>query len=225
MITAATSPGVLGEQALHVGDVAGLRLERVEQERLVHRVEEVDAAHGHGADRVAVVGHLRARRSRAPVLPALAPVLERHLERDLGGRGAGVRVEDAREAGRRELHQPLRQLDRRAVAQAEHRGVRDLRELVANGGVDARVRVAVNVAPQRRDAVDVAVAVDVDQVGALAALDDHRVLLGPAALLGERMPEIAAVGGCQVHRGARLARGPDVGSPVMKRGLAAASAA
>ena len=45
------------------GGVAGLGLERVEQERAVDRVEEVDAADRHRADRVAVVGHLAARRT------------------------------------------------------------------------------------------------------------------------------------------------------------------
>ena len=57
MITAATSPSVLGKQTLHVRSVAGLGLERLEQQRLVDRVKEVDAADRHRADRVAVVGH------------------------------------------------------------------------------------------------------------------------------------------------------------------------
>ena len=117
----------------------GSALSGVEQQRAVERVEQVDPADRDRADRVAVVGHPRARRSGAPLLAALAPVLERHLERDLGGRGAGVRVEDAREPGRRELDQPPRQLDRRPVAEAEHRGVGDAVELGAHGGVDPRV--------------------------------------------------------------------------------------
>ena len=76
-------------------------------------------------------------------------------------------------------------------------------ELVAHGGVDARVAVAVDVAPERGDAVDVAAAVGVDQVGALGALDDQRLLLAPGALLGERMPEVGAVRGGEVHWGRR----------------------
>ena len=55
--------------------------------------------------------------------------------------------------------------------------------------VDRRVRVAVDVAPQRRDAVEVGVAVGVVERAALGALDDQRVLLGPALLLRERVPE------------------------------------
>ena len=65
--------------------------------------------------------------------------------------------------------------------------------------VDPRMAMAVHVAPQRRDAVDVAAAVGVDQVGALAALDDQRVLLLPALLLRERMPEVTAVVGGEAH--------------------------
>ena len=67
----------------------------------------------------------------------------------------------------------------------------------------ARVAVAVHVAPQRGDAVDVAPALGVDQVGALGALDDHRLLVGPSALLGERMPEAVAVAGHQLGVGGR----------------------
>ena len=53
--------------------------------------------------------------------------------------------------------------------------------------------MAVDVAPQRRGAVDVAGPVGRDQVGALAALDDERLLRLPAALLGERMPQMPVV--------------------------------
>ena len=66
-----------------------------------------------------------------------------------------------------------------------------------------RVPMAVDVAPERADAVDVAVAVPVDQVGALGALDDERLLVQPALLLGERMPEMIVVVGGEAHERAR----------------------
>jgi hypothetical protein len=72
-------------------------------------------------------------------------------------------------------------------------------QLVAHRGVDAGVAMSVDVAPERRNAVDVAPAGDVDQVGALARLHDQRILLDPAALLRERMPEMGAVGGGEFH--------------------------
>jgi hypothetical protein len=84
------------------------------------------------------------------------------------------------------------------MRQAEHRGVRYALELGAHGGIDARVAVAVHVAPERRHAVDVAAALDVDQVGALGTLDDQRWLLGPASLLGERVPKMGVVGGGEI---------------------------
>jgi hypothetical protein len=75
---------VVRQQPVHAGGVAGLGLQRVEQQRPVGGVEQVDPADRHGADRVAVVGHPQ-RDELRPLLAALAPVLERHLERDLGG--------------------------------------------------------------------------------------------------------------------------------------------
>jgi hypothetical protein len=192
---------VLGQQALHVGGVARLRRERVEEQRPVERVEEVDPSHRDRADRVPVVGVAQRDEAGPPGILAagLLPVLERHLERDLGRGRAGVGVEDAGQAGRGELHQPFRQLDRRRVAEPEHGRVGDAVELGPDGAVDVVVAVAVHVAPQRGDAVDVAPAIGVDQVGALGALHDQRRLLLPAPLLREGVPEVRAVGGDEVH--------------------------
>ena len=67
--------------------------------------------------------------------------------------------------------------------------MRDALELLADRGVDRRVGVAVDVAPQRRGAVEVGVAVGVVERAALGPLDDQRVLLAPALLLRERVPQ------------------------------------
>ena len=56
-------------------------------------------------------------------------------------------------------------------------------------GVELGLAVAVHVAPQRRHAVEIAPALGVDQVVALAPFDDQRRLGQPVAHLGERMPE------------------------------------
>ena len=79
---------------------------------------------------------------------AVLPVLERHLEGHLDGRGAGVRVEDAREAGGRDLGEPGGQLGGPGVGEAQHRGVGDPVELLADRCVDVRMPVPVDVAPQ-----------------------------------------------------------------------------
>ena len=181
------------EHALEPADVAGVDLARLEQQRPVGAVEEVDAADRDRADRVAVVGAGEGDELGPLLAAALAPVLERHLERDLDRGRARLGVEDAVEARRRDLDQPAGELGGARMGEPEHRRVRDPPELVAHGGVDRRVAVAVDVAPQRRDAVDVAVAVGVDQVGALGALDHQRLLALPVELLRERVPEVALI--------------------------------
>ena len=168
---------------------------RLEEQRPVGRVEEVDAADRDRADRVPVVGVAQVdERGAAHVLAAaLLPVLEGHLQRDLGRRRARVRVEDAAQPRRRDLDQARGQLGGARVGEPEHRRVGDLVELVAHRAVDERVAVAVDVAPERGDAVDVAAPVAVDQVGALGPLDHQRLLRAPIALLGEGVPEVALV--------------------------------
>jgi hypothetical protein len=79
------------------------------------------------------------------------------------------------------------------MGEAEHGRVGDTVDLIVERLVDQRVAVPVHVAPQRRDAVDVATAVGVDQVGALGAGDHQGSLGAPVALLGERVPEVAMV--------------------------------
>ena len=100
----------------------------------------------------------RQTNSVAPPLAALVPVLEGHLQRDLARRSSRCRSRRRGSARRgASVDEPLGQLDRAGGwREAEHRRVGDPVELVAHRGVDARVAVAVDVAPQRRDAVDVA---------------------------------------------------------------------
>src|ERR1700704_6366668 len=59
--------------------------------------------------------------------------------------------------------------------------------------------VAVDVAPERRDAVDVAAALRVDQLTAVGSLDDDGCFLHPSLLLRERVPEVLAVRGDEIH--------------------------
>ncbi len=182
------------EDARHVGGVARLGLVGLEQQRPVGRVEEVDATDRDRADRVAVVGVAEAdEASPLGMAAALLLVLEGHLQRHLGRGRAGVRVEDAGEAGRGDPGQAAGELGGAGMGEAEHGRVGDLVELLAHGGVEHRVAVAVDRAPERGDAVDVAVAVDVDQVAALAALDHQRLFVGPPLLLGERVPDVVVV--------------------------------
>ena len=143
-----------------------------------------------------MVGILQADEACPLRLAPLRPPLERHLQGHLDGGRSAIRVEDPAEARGRQRDQPFRQLDCGPVGQAKHCRVGYAPELRADRAVDLRMAMPVNVAPQRRDAVDVRVAVDVIQVGPLGAIDHERWLaLAPGLLLGERMPEVAAVGG------------------------------
>ena len=69
----------------------------------------------------------------------------------------------------------------------------DFVELIADGLVDLRDLVAVDVAPEAGDAVDVAVAVGVDEVEAFGAVDDQRGLIAPLAHGGEGVPDMLVV--------------------------------
>jgi hypothetical protein len=73
-------------------------------------------------------------------------------------------------------------------------------ELVADGAVDVRVAMAVDVAPQGGDAVDVVAALIVDQLPALGTHDRERLFLAPSLLLGEGMPEVVVVELRVIHR-------------------------
>jgi hypothetical protein len=167
----------------------------VEQEGRVGGVEEADPADRNRSERVAVVG-ITQRDERGPpgmLAAALLPVLERHLERNLGCRRPGIRVEDPVQARRRQINQPPGELGGTRVRQAEHRRVCDPLELVVDGLVDQRVAMPVDVAPQRGDAVDVASSLGADQVGALGPLDHQWLLATPVELLREWVPEVMVV--------------------------------
>ena len=115
--------------------------------------EEVDPADADGADRIAVVRVARSERSCAASAWALSPVLKGHLEGDLHGGRPAVGVEDAREARRRA--RPGARASSVAGGEPQQGRVGDPVELLAQGRVDPRVAVAVDVAPERRDAVEV----------------------------------------------------------------------
>src|SRR4029077_2352008 len=128
---------------------------------------------------------------REPDAPGVAPepvILERETERGLDRGRAGVRIEDPREPCWRDVDERARQLDRRHVREPEERRVRDPPELLAEGGVEGGMPVSVDVAPERRDAVEVAAGRLVDERAALGGSDDERLLREPVAHLRERMP-------------------------------------
>ena len=182
-VRTAVAVGVLGSQ-------------HREDERSEQPVERLDPAECDRSQRIAVVRALERDEARAPAgrgVLVLGPELERHLERDLHGGSAVVAEEDAGESRRGDPDQPLRQLDRRHAREPEQRGVRQAVELLVYGCPELRVIVPVHVHPHRGDPVEVAVALRVDQVVALAALDHQRPAVEPLVHLGERVPQVATI--------------------------------
>src|SRR5262249_45501052 len=137
--------------------------QRREQQRPKDRVKVLDAAEADITERIAVIGMrkseildlLRAR------IGSLLPELERHLQRDLDGGGAAVGEEDVIESRRRQLDELAGEFYRWHVGHAEQRAVSNLIELRTDRLIEFGDAVAVDVAPQRRDAVDVPVTVEV----------------------------------------------------------------
>ena len=182
--------------------VGVLRAQHVEDERPERLVEALDAADRDRAERVAVVGVAQRHEAGAPARlhALLLPVLEGDLQRDLDRGRAVVAEEHAREPGGRDRDELRGELDRRHRRQPEQGRVRDLVELLVDARAQGRVVVAVQVHPERGDAVEVAVPLGVDQVVALAALDHHGLAVQPLAHLRERVPERALVARLQVAR-------------------------
>ena len=63
-------------------------------------------------------------------------------------------------------------------------------ELCPNGRVDLRVPMAVDIAPQAAHAVDIPIAVDIDQHASFGPFDHKRLVLGH---LREGVPDVRAV--------------------------------
>ncbi len=147
------------------------------------------------ADGVAVVRRAEGHVGGAVGDALVGPELERHLDGLLhrGGAVGGeqeVRLVDGDDRGER-----LGQLDHRAVAVAEQRGVRDEVELVAHRLVELGQVVPEGGDPQRRDGVEVAPPGHVDELTALGALDDDRPVLGVAGHLREPVPHDGGIAG------------------------------
>ena len=134
--------GVEVEHAFELVGVTGLHPVGAKEQGRVGGVEGVDAADRDRAQRVAVIGVAKRDEAGAAgvLAAALPPVLEGHLERDLGRAGARVRIEDPAEAGRGELDQPGGQLRGALVGQPQHGRMRDPVELLVHGAVDQRWR-------------------------------------------------------------------------------------
>ena len=95
-------------------------------------------------------------------------------------------------------------------------------ELFADGGVDFGDAMAVDVAPQRRDAVEVLAAVEIDEEAAVRRGDDERRLGGVGLHRRERVPDVVAVPLFELFAGRhmyKVARSGDETSPDASEGF------
>src|SRR5579884_2487476 len=168
---------------------------RREQQRREQMMEPGHVADADIAERIAVVGRSQGQEASLvwPRLCTLPPELERHLERHLHGRGAVIREENVCQTRRGQLGQPASEQDRRHIGLAQKGAMGNEIELGTDRFIDLRYAMAVDVAPERRHAVDVLVTVRVHEKAAVSPLDDKRLFRGIGLHRRERMPDVVAV--------------------------------
>ena len=175
-----------GRKAMGVGE------RRCPQDREAERIEQVRAeaavAERERTHRVAVVGAAEGEERVAARDPPIHPVLEGDLQRLLDRARTVGRVEEVRVVDRHHPGERFGQLDDDRVAVAEHRGVRTARELRGQGCVELGDPVAERGDPERGDRVEVAAAVDVDDLVTLGPVHEHRRVVRVARHLREPVP-------------------------------------
>ena len=145
-----------------------------------------------GAQRRPVVGDVARDELGALAVAAQAVVVAGELERRLDGLAAARGEEDAVEVAWRERGDPRRQLDGARVRVAPVRVKGELTSLGGGGVTELGAPVARVDAEERREPVQVALAVLVVDVAALAANDDrHLAVLAVGAHPREVHPQVA----------------------------------
>ena len=99
----------------------------------------------------------------------LPPILKRHLQGDFNGGRAVVGIKNVVKSGRRQFDKTTRQANGGDVGNAEEGAMSHGVELFADGRVNFGDAMAVDVAPERRHAVEVFPAVEIDEKTAVCA--------------------------------------------------------
>ena len=71
--------------------------------------------------------------------------------------------------------------------------MRDLTELILDGFINGGMPVAVDVHPERRNAVDIPPAVDILYPCSPSLFNDQRLFLHPVGHLSERVPDVTLI--------------------------------
>ena len=167
-----SSPWTSERKRVGVGDVA-----RVDRRRAERLLVARDPGERERAERDAVVGDVAGDRLEPLGLAVGDVVLAGELPGGLDRLGAAGGEEHAVDAVGRQPGEPVGELERRRMRRAPDRAEGELLQLLGRDGAHLlAVGVADLRAEQARETVDVAVAVRVEDVGALAAFDDHQLL-------------------------------------------------
>jgi hypothetical protein len=175
-----------------VGPAVAIRarhFDGVHQQRFVGLGEQRHIADRHRRHGLAVVAVGQGDEALLVRLAAIEPVVKAHLQRDFDAGRAVIGVEHPVQALRGHLHQALGQLDHRLVAETGKDHVFELIDLILDALVDARVGVAEHVDPPGTDCVEVALAFEVFEPDAFAALDRDQRQLFVVFHLGAGMPQ------------------------------------
>ena len=135
------------------------------------------AADRHAAEADAVIAALAADQARPRPLSDGALVGERDLQRGVDRLGARIGEEDAVEPLRRDLGEPLGEIERQRMAHVERGREVEVRQAALDGGGDLAAAVAGIDAPEAGRAVDHLAAVDGGVVHALGGSEQPRRFL------------------------------------------------
>ena len=192
------------------GDGEGVRVvvarrpDHLEPQRVEQIGAEAARPEGQRPDGVTVVGVAKGEVPGSAGDAEVGPVLEGDLERLLDRRGAVGGEQHVRLIHRNDPRQRLGQLDDDAVAVAQECRMGHTVKLVAERPVELGDAMAERRDPERRDGIEVAAPVDIDQLATLGRLDDDRLVVEVARHLGEAMPDHGRVPGapccCIAHR-------------------------
>src|SRR5262245_63034100 len=79
------------------------------------------------------------------------------------------------------------------MAQAEKRGMREAVDLLLDGVIQLLLPVAVDVAPKRRNAVEIFSSRVIHQIVTIGPADDDGILFHPLLHLRKRMPQVVMI--------------------------------
>jgi hypothetical protein len=140
-----------------------------------------------------MIGIFQRDKAGSPFYAPIGPILIGHLQGNFHGSGTVIGEENPGETGRGLLHQLLRQKNGRHIGYAQHSRVGNLIQLGLDGLIDLRPSMAMDVHPQRRNTINIALTLGVNEIDALSLFDDERRTGGIIRHLGKRMPKILEV--------------------------------